>query len=153
MSPWEYARFKAYEGALDIRCLYKRTKTHLFTSCLLLPLPFNPSSSSTQVLNFPSAPSSPAMAGFGFQGKWMASSVMEKNIQDLREVRYLTAEIKHRLPTPGKVIRTPEPGERVVFIPHFLRGLEFALHPFIRGLIYYYGLDFHDLAPNSFLHI
>ena len=83
----------------------------------------------------------------------MAPSVTEKNIHDLREARYLTAEIKHRLPTPWQVIPTPEPGERVVFIPHFLRGLEFALDPFIRGLIYYYGLDFHDLAPNYFLHI
>ena len=41
----------------------------------------------------------------------------------------------------------------MVFIPHFLQGLGFALHPFVRGLIFYYGLDFHDLAPNSFLHI
>ena len=39
-----------------------------------------------------------------------------------------------------------------MFIPHFLRGLGFPLHPFIRGLMFYYGLDFHDLAPNSFLH-
>ena len=40
-----------------------------------------------------------------------------------------------------------------MFIPHFLRGLGFPLHPFVRGLMFYYGLDFHDLAPNSFLHI
>ena len=46
-----------------------------------------------------------------------------------------------------------EPNERVVFIPHFIRGLGFPLHPFVRGLMFYYGLDFHDLAPNSFLNI
>ena len=40
-----------------------------------------------------------------------------------------------------------------MFIPHFLRGLGFSLHPFVRGLMFYCGLDFHDLAPNSFLHI
>ena len=40
---------------------------------------------------------------------------------------------------------------RVVFIPHFVRGLGFPLHPFVRG--FYYGLYFHDLAPNSFLNI
>ena len=33
------------------------------------------------------------------------------------------------------------------------RGLGFPLHPFVRGLMYYYGLDFQELAPNSFLHI
>jgi hypothetical protein len=93
------------------------------------------------------------MAGSGSQGKWMASSVTEKDIVELWEARYLTAEIPHRLPAPEQVIPTPEPGERVVFLPHFLRGLGFALHPFVRGLMYYYGLDFDDLAPNSFLHI
>ena len=46
------------------------------------------------------------MARSGFQGKWRASSIIEKNIQDLREARYLTAEIKHRLPTLGQIIPT-----------------------------------------------
>ena len=47
----------------------------------------------------------------------------------------------------------PEPNERVVFIPHFLHGLGFPLHPFTHGLMFYYGLDFHDLAPNFVLNI
>ena len=71
----------------------------------------------------------------------------------LREARYLTAEILHRLLAQGQVIPTPRPNERVVFIPHFLWGLGFSLHPFVRGLMFYYGLDFHDLALDSFLHI
>ena len=52
-----------------------------------------------------------------------------------------------------QVIPTPRPHERVVFLPHFLRGLGFPLHPFVRGLMFYYGLDFHDLAPNFILNI
>ena len=83
----------------------------------------------------------------------MASSVTEEDIAKLRATRYLTAEIPHRLPAQGQVIPTPRSGERVVFISHFLRGLGFALHPFVRGLMFYYGLDFHDLAPDSFLHV
>ena len=31
--------------------------------------------------------------------------------------------------------------------------LFFCSDPFVRGLMFYYGLDFHDLAPDSFLHI
>jgi hypothetical protein len=27
------------------------------------------------------------------------------------------------------------------------------LHPFVRGIFFYYGLDFHHLAPNSILHL
>ena len=93
------------------------------------------------------------MSGSNFQGRWMASSVAEEDIAKLREVGYLTADIKHRLPAPGQVIPTPEPNESVVFVSHFLRGLGFSLDPFVRGLMFYYGLDFHDLAPDSILHI
>ena len=83
----------------------------------------------------------------------MSSSVTEEDIKKLREARYLTAEISHRLPARGQVDPTPEPTESVVFISHFLRGLGLALDPFVRGLMFYYGMDFHDLAPDFFLHI
>ena len=77
----------------------------------------------------------------------------EKEITDLRSAGYLATDIKHRLPPEGQVVPTLEPGKWAVFLPHVLRGLGFPLHPFVRGLMYYYGLDFHDLAPNSFLNI
>ena len=65
----------------------------------------------------------------------------------------MAKEVAHRLSTEGQIVPTPEPHERVVFIPHFVRGLGFHLHPFVRGHMFYYGLDFHNLAPNSFLNI
>lgn len=71
----------------------------------------------------------------------------------LKEAGYLSANIAHRAPKEGQIIPTPKSDERVIFLPHFLRGIEFPLHPFIRGLMFFYGLDFHDLAPNSLLHI
>ena len=83
----------------------------------------------------------------------MASSVTEEDIKKLREARYLTAEISHRLPAQGQVIPTPESNESVVFVSYFLRGLGFSLDPFVIGLVFYYRLDFHDLAPDSILHI
>ena len=83
----------------------------------------------------------------------MASSVKEKDITELRAAGYLSSDIAHRLPNEGKLIPTPRPHERVVFLSHFLRGLGFPLHPFVRGLMYYYGLDFHDLVPNFILNI
>ena len=93
------------------------------------------------------------MSGSNPQGWWVASSVTQENIAKLREVGYLTTDIKHRLPAPGQVIPTPEPNESIVFVSHFLRGLGFTLDPFVRGLMFYYGLDFHDLAPDAILHI
>ena len=83
----------------------------------------------------------------------MASSVTEGHIKTLRGARYLAADIAHRLPATRQVIPTPEPQEMVVFLTHFVRGLGFPLHPFVRGLMFYYGLDFHDLAPNFILNI
>ena len=66
---------------------------------------------------------------------------------------YLAKRIGHRLPAAGQIIPTPDPHERVVFLPHFVRGLGFPLHPFVHVIMYYYGIDFHDLSPNSFLNI
>ena len=83
----------------------------------------------------------------------MVSSVMEGHIKKLRKAGYLASNIAHRLPETGQLIPTPRPHERVVFLPHFLRGLGFPLHPFVWGLMFYYGLDFHDLAPNFVLNI
>ena len=93
------------------------------------------------------------MSGPRLQGRRVASSVTEEDIAKLREARYLTTEILHRLPAQGQVIPTLEPNESVIFLSRFLRGLGFSLDPFVRGLMFYYGLDFHDLAPDSFLHI
>ena len=78
----------------------------------------------------------------------MASSVTEGHIKKLRGAGYLAANIAHRLPAAGQIVPTPRPHERVVFLTHFFHGLGFLLHPFVRGLMFYYGLDFHDLAPN-----
>ena len=83
----------------------------------------------------------------------MASSVKKKDIKELQEAGYLAKDIAHCLPAKGQIVPTPEPHERVVFLTHFVRGLGFPLHPFVCGLMFYYGLDFHDLAPNFILNI
>ena len=83
----------------------------------------------------------------------MVSSVTEGKVKKLRKAGYLSKDIAHRLPEEGQLLPTPRPHERVVFLPHFLRGLGFPLHPLFRGLMFYYALDFHDLAPNFILNI
>ena len=83
----------------------------------------------------------------------MASSVTEEHIKKLCGAGYLVANIAHRLPAAGQIVPTLEPHDRVVFRHHFLCGLGFPLHPFVRGLMFYYALDFHDLAPNFILNI
>ena len=83
----------------------------------------------------------------------MVSSVTEGHIKRLRKAGYLSNDIAHQLPEEGQLLPTPRPHERVVFLTHFVGGLGFPLHPFIRGLMFYYLLDFHNLAPNFILNI
>ena len=45
------------------------------------------------------------------------------------------------------------PGERICLIPHLLRGVGFPIHPFLRGLLEFYGLQLHNFTPASVLHI
>ena len=47
----------------------------------------------------------------------------------------------------------PSTGERVCLIPYLLRGLGFPIHPFLRGLLEFYGLQLHNFTPASILHI
>ena len=83
----------------------------------------------------------------------MVSSVTEGHIKKLRKAGYLSNDIAYRLLEKGQLIPTLRPHERVVFLPHFLRGLGFPLHTFVWGLMFYYGLDFHNLALNFILNI
>ena len=83
----------------------------------------------------------------------MVSSVTDGDIKKLRRAGYLPDDITHRLPDEGQLTPTPRPHERVVFLTHFLLRLGFPLHPFVRGLMFYCVLDFHDLAPNFILNI
>ena len=94
-----------------------------------------------------SSQTTPSMSGAG--GKWMVSSVTEENIMKLWEAGYLAADIAHRLPDAGQIIPTTEPHERVVFLTHFVRGLGFPLHPFVRGLISTMGWIFMIWPPIS----
>ena len=47
----------------------------------------------------------------------------------------------------------PSMGERVCLVPYLLRGFKFPIHPFLRGLLKFYGLQLHNFTPASVLHI
>ena len=55
---------------------------------------------------------------------------------------------------PGKdTVPSPRDGERVCFVDFLPRGVGFPLHPFLRGLLYMYGIQIHDLTPNGVLSL
>jgi hypothetical protein len=42
---------------------------------------------------------------------------------------------------------------RVTFVDFLTRGLSVPVHEFLRGLLFIYGIQLHQLTPNSLLHI
>jgi hypothetical protein len=44
-------------------------------------------------------------------------------------------------------------GFRVMFFAFLLCGLSLPAHEFLRGLLFIYGVQLHQLTPNSILHI
>ena len=55
---------------------------------------------------------------------------------------------------PGnEAVPRPWADERVCFATYMQRGLSLPVHAFLRGLLHAYGLQLHDLTPNSFLQI
>ena len=73
---------------------------------------------------------------------------------------YLDALVADNVVVEGDVrlpddesIPAPAPDERVCFQAFFPRGFALPLHPFVRGLLYSYRLQLHDLTPNGILHI
>jgi hypothetical protein len=51
--------------------------------------------------------------------------------------------------------RIPKPPSsyRVMFLAFLLRGLSLPTHEFLCGLLFVYGVQLHQLTPNSILHI
>ena len=83
---------------------------------------------------------------------WTAkSNVPSKSLQLLEKEGQIPAGQWRK---PGdEVIPKPTKGERVVFADHVKRGLSLPLHAFVRGLLYVYGLQVHDLPPNAVMQI
>ena len=48
---------------------------------------------------------------------------------------------------------TPSKEDKVCLVPFLLRGLGFPIHPFLRGLLEFYGIQLHNLTLGSILHI
>ena len=53
----------------------------------------------------------------------------------------------------AKSTPNPSKGERVCLVPYLIRGLGCPIHPFLQGLLEFYGLQLHNLTPASILHI
>ena len=53
----------------------------------------------------------------------------------------------------GESFPTPRGDELVVFEDYFYHRFGVLIHPFLRGLIDYYGISLYNPGPNSILHV
>jgi hypothetical protein len=86
-------------------------------------------------------------------GNWVQSKISDKELDTTEKNGLLRHDLAKALAAGPEIIPRPPPGFRVIFIAFILRGLSFPPHPFLRGLLYVYGIQLHDLNPNTILHL
>jgi hypothetical protein len=83
---------------------------------------------------------------------WTASSFLEVDLAKMKKEGFLAQSAEVIFPS-AEVIPAPQPGFRVMFLAFLLRGLSLPAHKFLCGLLFVYGVQLHQLTPNSLLHI
>jgi hypothetical protein len=86
-------------------------------------------------------------------GRWVQTKVGDKELSQAEKMGLLKNTPTESLAAGPEIIPRPPPGFRVIFIAFLLRGLSLPPHPFLRGLLFAYGIQLHDLNPNTILHI
>ncbi|KAM0906277.1 hypothetical protein ACQ4PT_016849 [Festuca glaucescens] len=83
---------------------------------------------------------------------WGRSSFSAGDLRKLQKSGLLSAMTEVNI--PGKeVVPRPKEGWRVIFLAFILCGLSVPAHEFLHGLLFVYGMQLHQLTPNSILHI
>jgi hypothetical protein len=86
-------------------------------------------------------------------GRWVQTKVGDKELSQAEKMGLLKNTPAESLAAGPEIIPRPPPGFRVIFIAFLLQGLSLPPHPFLRGLLFAYGIQLHDLNPNTILHI
>ena len=84
-------------------------------------------------------------------GKWEKSTFSAADLGSLMADGLVVGDVV-RIPG-NEMVPVPAADERVCFQAFFDRGFALQIHHFIRGLLYSYRLQMHNLTPNGILHI
>jgi hypothetical protein len=83
---------------------------------------------------------------------WIRSTITKRDVEKVTADGLLAAEDSIQFPSTERIPNPPS-GYRVMFLAFLLRGLSLPAHEFLRGLLFFYGVQLHQLTPNSILHI
>jgi hypothetical protein len=86
-------------------------------------------------------------------GNWVQTKVGDKELSHAKKMALLKNDLAESLAAGPEIVPRPPPGFRVIFIAFMLRGLSLPPHPFLRELLFAYGIQLHHLNPNTILHI
>ncbi|KAK1613988.1 hypothetical protein QYE76_019505 [Lolium multiflorum] len=84
--------------------------------------------------------------------EWERSKVTNQDVNLLKRLGLMKKEDAIRFPSEESYPNPPME-YRVSFVDHLIRGLSTPIHDFLRGLLFVYGIQLHQLTPNSILHI
>jgi hypothetical protein len=83
---------------------------------------------------------------------WVPSEFGQSNLTKAQKEGLITEGDQVIFPNTERIPKPPS-GYRVIFLAFLLHGLSFPAHEFLRGLLFVYGVQLHQLTPNSILHI
>jgi hypothetical protein len=83
---------------------------------------------------------------------WVPSVFTEKELNKARTDGLVSNDDEIIFPSTERIPK-PRDGFRVMFLSFLLRGLSLPAHEFLHELLFVYGVQLHQLTPNSILHI
>jgi hypothetical protein len=83
---------------------------------------------------------------------WVLSEFKQKDLEKAQADGLISDDDQVTFPSTDRIPKPPS-GFRVMFFDFLLCGLSLPAHEFLRGLLFVYGVQLHQLTPNSILHI
>jgi hypothetical protein len=90
--------------------------------------------------------------GMNTATSWVPSAFTQKEL-DKAQMDGLVSNDDEVIFPSAEQIPKPRDGFRVMFFAFLLCGLSLPAHEFLRGLLFVYGVQLHQLTPSSILHI
>ncbi|KAK1684405.1 hypothetical protein QYE76_045253 [Lolium multiflorum] len=84
--------------------------------------------------------------------EWERSKISNQDLNLMKKLGLMKKKDVLRFPSEESY-PSPPIEYRVSFVDHLIRGLSTPIHDFLRGLLFVYGLQLHQLTPNSILHV
>jgi hypothetical protein len=83
---------------------------------------------------------------------WVPSALMQKELEKAKTDGLISSSDSIKFLSTERIPQLPS-DYRVMFLSFLFCGLSLSAHEFLRGLLFVYGVQLHQLTPNSILHI